>query len=172
MAPRPILTWPDPRLRALAAPVTEFGPVLARLAEDMLETMYAAPGRGLAGPQVGAMQRIFVMDTVWKEGSPAPRICINPEILAAEGTVEMAEGCLSLPGLSVPVQRPARVRLRWQDLAGGWQEEWFEGIDAVCAQHERDHLDGILHIDRASAGIRAALEPEIAALAARAGDLA
>ena len=160
---RPILRLPDPRLRQVCAPVTVFDGALGALALDMLATMYAAPGRGLAGPQIGAMQRLFVMDCGWKEGRPEPMVMANPEILDAEGAAEHDEGCLSVPGLSVPVVRPDRLRLRWQDLAGHWHEAAFSGFAAVCIQHERDHLDGILHIDRATPEVRAALAPAIAA---------
>lgn len=165
MTLRPILRLPDPRLRQVCPPVERFDAALGRLALDMLRTMYAAPGRGLAGPQIGAMQRIFVMDCGWKEGRPDPQVMVNPEILAAEGAAEHEEGCLSVPGLAVPVIRPDRIRLRWQDLAGDWQEGAFTGFAAVCVQHERDHLDGILHIDRAAPDVRAALAPALAAFA-------
>lgn len=163
MTARPILHLPDPRLRQACAPVTEFDGALGRLALDMLATMYAAPGRGLAGPQIGEMRRIFVMDCTWKEGRPDPQVMVNPEILAARGAAEHEEGCLSVPGLSVPVVRPDHVRLRWQDLAGDWHEGDFSGFAAVCIQHERDHLDGILHIDRAAPAVQAALAAQIAA---------
>lgn len=156
MAVLPLVLWPDPRLSARAAEVTGFGPEIAALAADMLETMYDAPGRGLAGPQVGAMVRIFVMDCGWKEGAPDPRVMLNPKILSAEGAVTREEGCLSVPGLSVPVTRPDRLVLRWQDLDGAPHEEAFEGFAATCIQHERDHLDGILHLDRADPADRAA----------------
>jgi peptide deformylase len=154
---RPILRYPDPRLSTPAAPVAEFGPALAALADDMFDTMYAAPGRGLAGPQIGAMQRVFVMDAGWKDGAPEPRVFVNPEILSASGAVTADEGCLSVPGLSVPVTRPDRVRLRWQGLDGAWEEAEFTGFHAVCTQHERDHLDGILHLDRVAPDLRARL---------------
>lgn len=143
----PILLLPDPRLRQTCAPVTDFDASLRRLAEDMLDTMYAAPGRGLAGPQVGAMQRIFVMDVGWKDGRPSPLVCLNPVIRDSAGTVVNAEGCLSIPDRPVRIERPALIRLEWQDLAGRNCEGFFEGFAAVCAQHERDHLDGILCID-------------------------
>ncbi|MGO4907504.1 peptide deformylase [Pseudorhodobacter sp. W20_MBD10_FR17] len=147
MALLPILLLPDDRLRAVCAPVTLFDATLKQLADDMLETMYAAPGRGLAGPQVGAMLRIFVMDVGWKEGRPSPLICINPEIKDTLGTVINDEGCLSIPNNPVRISRPALVRMAWQDLAGRHCEGFFDGFAATCAQHERDHLDGILCID-------------------------
>jgi len=147
MALLPILQLPDARLRQTCAPVTQFDATLKQLADDMLETMYAAPGRGLAGPQVGALHRIFVMDAGWKEGRPSPLVCINPEIKDASGTATGTEGCLSIPGQPVRISRPAVVRMAWQDLAGRHCEGFFEGFSAVCVQHERDHLDGILCID-------------------------
>ncbi len=147
MALLPILLLPDARLRQPCAAIDSFDPALKRLADDMLETMYAAPGRGLAGPQVGVMQRIFVMDTGWKEGRPSPFICINPEIKDASGCAVNTEGCLSIPNRPVRIERPAVIRLAWQDLAGRACEGFFEGFAATCVQHERDHLDGILCID-------------------------
>ncbi len=147
MAVLPILLLPDPRLRQTCAPVTDFDASLRRLAEDMLDTMYAAPGRGLAGPQVGAMQRIFVMDVGWKDGRPSPLVCLNPVIRDSTGSAVNAEGCLSIPDRPVRIERPALIRLEWQDLAGRNCEGFFEGFAATCAQHERDHLDGILCID-------------------------
>jgi peptide deformylase len=147
MAILPILLLPDERLRKVCAPVTQFDAALKQLADDMLETMYAAPGRGLAGPQVGAMQRIFVMDVGWKDGRPSPLVCINPEIKDASGAAVNTEGCLSIPDHPVRISRPALVRMAWQDLAGRACEGFFEGFAATCAQHERDHLDGILCID-------------------------
>ncbi len=171
---REIVKWPDSRLKTVATAVTRFDADLAVLAADMFATMYAAPGRGLAGPQIGVLERIFVMDCGWKEGTPAPHAVINPEILAAEGEETMAEGCLSVPGLTVQVTRPARVRLRWQDLSGAWQEADFGGFEAVCIQHENDHLDGILHLDRTTADALAEIAPVLDALRAprdaRAGD--
>lgn len=147
MALLPILRLPDDRLRQHCAAVTQFDAALKQLAHDMLETMYAASGRGLAGPQVGAMQRIFVMDTGWKEGRSSPLVCINPVIKDATGTAINVEGCLSIPDRPVRISRPAVVRMAWQDLAGRHCEGFFEGFGATCAQHERDHLDGILCID-------------------------
>lgn len=156
----PILTWPDPVLRQPAAPLPP-GPADAAtrtLAADMLETMYAAPGRGLAAPQVGRLLRLCVMDTGWKEGRPSPRTLVNPEILWS--SPEMAtgpEGCLSIPGISVRVARPVAVRLRWADLEGAAHEAELAGFDAICAQHELDHLDGRVTFDRVDPDERAAL---------------
>jgi peptide deformylase len=148
MAVRPIVLLGDPVLRGRAAAVTEFGADLKTLADDMLETMYAAPGRGLAAPQVGVALRLFVMDTGWKEGAPAPQVFVNPRITdASDVLIPYSEGCLSIPGQTSRVARPDRVALQWQDLNGAAQEGWFDGFAAVCVQHERDHLDGILCID-------------------------
>ena len=158
MTLRPILRLPDPRLRQVCPPVERFDAGLGRLALDMLRTMYAAPGRGLAGPQIGAMQRIFVMDCGWKEGAPDPCVMIDPEIVwASPETASCSEGCLSLPGITVAVTRPAAVTLRFTGLDGARHEDAFTGFAAVCVQHERDHLDGILCIDRLDAQTRAAM---------------
>lgn len=147
MALRSILQLPDDRLRQTCAPVTRFDAALKHLSDEMLETMYSAAGRGLAGPQIGVMQRIFVMDVGWKEGRPSPLVCINPVIKDAAGLAVNDEACLSIPDQPVRISRPALVRMAWQDLAGRDCEGFFDGFAAVCAQHERDHLDGILCID-------------------------
>jgi peptide deformylase len=145
---RPILTAPDPVLAGLAAPVTDFGPALEALVRDMFDTMYAAPGRGLAAPQVGVALRLFVMDTGWKDGAPDPRVFINPRIIAASDTmVALTEGCLSLPDQPRRVARPAEVALEWQGLDRAPATGTFNGFAAACVQHERDHLDGILITD-------------------------
>jgi peptide deformylase len=150
---RAIVTLPDPVLRAPCAPVDRFDEGLARLADEMLEAMYAAPGRGLAAPQLGVALRLFVMDPGWKDGAPEPRVLVNPELLeASEETSLREEACLSIPGRSSWVRRPARVRLRWRDLEGRPREGSFDGFAATCAQHEMDHLDGVLCIDREEPG--------------------
>ena len=116
---RPIVQVPDPVLRATAGPVEAFDGGLRDLARDLLETMYEAPGRGLAAPQVGLPLRLFVMDVAWKEGDPDPRVFVNPEVLgSSEERVTREEGCLSIPGRLSRVSRPAEVALRWQDLDG------------------------------------------------------
>ncbi len=165
MIDRPILTWPDPRLRQPAAPIGPVTDDIRAIAAEMLRVMYAAPGRGLAGPQIGEMRRIFVMDTGWKDGASDPRVLIDPEIVSASGApVTWDEGCLSLPGLVVPVTRPGALRLRFTTLDGTRVEEDFTGFAATCVQHERDHLDGILCIDHLSPEARAALAPALAAM--------
>ena len=146
--PRPIVTVPDESLRRVASPVQDFAAV-PDLARDMLEAMYAAPGRGLAAPQVGVGLRLFVMDPGWKEGRPEPRVLVNPEVTWSSPETEVAEeGCLSIPGRTSRVRRPVAVRLRFQDEGGAPREEGFDGFAARCAQHEIDHLDGVLCIDR------------------------
>ncbi|WP_028029360.1 peptide deformylase [Gemmobacter nectariphilus] len=165
MAILPILRFPDPRLRRPCTPVTQLDDRLRQLAADMLDTMYAAPGRGLAGPQIGVMQRIFVMDTTWKEGAPSPRVCLNPEILAAsDDLVTRTEGCLSIPGVDCPVARPAEITLRWTDLSGAILEEHLTGFAATCAQHELDHLNGRLCIDLLDEPARVAASVALAAM--------
>jgi peptide deformylase len=158
----PIRRWPDPVLSCRCAPVADAAEV-ADLAQDMLETMYAAPGRGLAAPQVGISLRLFVMDVTWKEGAPSPVICVNPEILdRADARVTGPEGCLSIPGVTADVPRAPWIVLRWTTPEGATREERLEGAAAICAQHEHDHLDGIVTFDRIEADQRAALEAEYA----------
>ncbi|WP_102225997.1 peptide deformylase [Acidimangrovimonas sediminis] len=155
----PIVTWPDPRLSRRCNPVATVDDGIRSLAEDMLETMYDAPGRGLAGPQVGAMFRLFVMDATWRDGRPAPRIVINPAIVAgSDETVAMDEVCLSIPGVTARVTRPARVRMRWTGIDGAARDEWFDGPAARIVQHEFDHLDGIVTFHRLDPEARAAAE--------------
>lgn len=154
----PIRAYGDPILRAEAAPVTENPPALQRLIDDMIETMRGAEGAGLAAPQVGRSLRLFVADLLpsWHalppderpEIPPQPMVCINPEITwESEETAEFEEGCLSIPGVDEHVQRPDRVMLRYLDR--DFQPQEIEGVHftASVLQHERDHLDGVLHID-------------------------
>ncbi len=156
MTVRTILTWPDGGLSAMCTPVEAITDEIRILAADMLETMYAAPGRGLAAPQIGVLQRLFVMDATWKEGTATPVICINPEVISrgSEETTN-AEGCLSIPGVTAKVTRPTEVRMVWTDLSGRVHEEDLTGFSALCAQHELDHLDGIVTLDRVDAEQRA-----------------
>lgn len=128
-----------------AAPVDQFDDTLAMLVRDMFETMYDAPGRGLAAPQVGVSRRVFVVDTDWKEADPAPMLFVNPQITArADDEAVGTEGCLSIPNKSYDVRRPVWVELSWQDLDGTSQKGRFDGVQAVCVCHEFDHLDGLL----------------------------
>ncbi len=145
---RPILLHPDPALRAVCTPVAGDATALAR---DLLDTMYAAPGRGLAAPQVGVTERLFVMDATWKEGLPDPRVFVNPAIVAAEGAQVNEEACLSIPGSPRRIERAARVTLEW-DGAEGRRREVFAGFAAACIAHEMDHLDGVTILDRPEAG--------------------
>lgn len=145
MAKLSILQFPDPRLRIRARPVTSVTAEIERLAADMLETMYSAPGIGLAATQVGVDQRVVVLDI--SEKGNEPRVFVNPEILARSGTETMQEGCLSVPGVFEEVERAERVRLRALDVHGQVLEFDAEGLLAVCIQHEIDHLDGKLFVD-------------------------
>lgn len=166
MSVLPILRWPDPRLAQPCAPV-DLGDMarLSSLVGDMFETMYTAPGRGLAAPQVGQMLRLFVMDCGWKEGDMAPLACINPEILQAASThVPGDEGCLSIPGVTAQVLRPEWVVLGWTGLDGARHSRRLQGFEARCAQHELDHLDGVLTFHRLEASASAALQAEYAGL--------
>jgi peptide deformylase len=145
MALRTILEFPDPRLRTRAVPVTRFDAELGRLIDDMVETMYAAPGIGLAATQVDVHKRVIVID-VSKEHDQAVTL-INPEIISREGEATTEEGCLSVPGIFDEVKRAARVRVRSHDRKGQVHELDYDDILAVCIQHEMDHLDGKLFVD-------------------------
>jgi peptide deformylase len=145
MAIRTILEFPDPRLRTRAQPVTVFDAELGQLIDDMFETMYAAPGIGLAATQVDAHKRLIVIDV--SEAHNEPVVLINPEILSREGVAETEEGCLSVPGIFDDVKRAAKIRVRAQDRAGAVFERDCEGVLAVCVQHEMDHLEGKLFVD-------------------------
>jgi peptide deformylase len=143
-----ILTFPDPRLRRTAKPVPEVNDGVRRLVDDMLETMYAAPGIGLAAIQVDIPYRIIVIDI--SEEHDSPLCLINPEICEREGTEEMEEGCLSVPGFYEPVTRAQRVRVRALNRNGEPFEREADGLLAVCIQHEIDHLEGKLFVDYVS----------------------
>lgn len=161
MSVLPIVLWPDPRLAETCTPVAEITPEIETLAADMLETMYDAPGRGLAAPQVGVMQRVFVMDAGWKEGKSDPIVCINPMLQeVSEERLVNSEGCLSIPGVSAEVGRPAQVQMVWTGLNGGRYVQSFDGFAAACVQHELDHLDGVVTFDHLSADDREALVAE------------
>ncbi len=170
MAIREILEVPDPRLKTVSQPVTEFDDALKELVSDMFETMYAAPGIGLAAIQVGVPRRVLVIDLqpedeeaegeVCDHGGHEhlhyptrnePRVFVNPEILdPAEQLATYQEGCLSVPEIFADVDRPATCRVRYQDLEGETHEEDLDGLMATCLQHEMDHLEGILFIDHLS----------------------
>ena len=151
MAIRDILTVPDPLLKSVSKPVASVDDDLRALMDDMLETMYDAPGIGLAAVQIGVPKRVIVMDLSRGEGERAPRYFVNPEITwRSEETQPYEEGCLSVPEIYDEVERPAKVRLRYLDYQGQPVEEEAEGVFAVCIQHEMDHLDGVLFIDHLS----------------------
>ncbi|WP_299876336.1 peptide deformylase [uncultured Sulfitobacter sp.] len=164
MSVREIVLWPDPRLTETCAPVAEITPEIETLASDMLETMYAAPGRGLAAPQVGVLQRLFVMDVGWKEGKSDPLVCINPMLQeVSEDRASSEEGCLSIPGVLAEVTRPAQVQMVWTGLNGARYVQSFDGFAAACVQHELDHLDGVVTFDHLAAEDREALMAAYAA---------
>jgi peptide deformylase len=156
MAIRPIVEVPDPRLRQISSPVEEVTDDVRALVADMFETMYDAPGIGLAAIQVGVPKRILVIDLQEPEeegGEPVkdPRVFINPEILTtSDEDVPFPEGCLSVPDQYAEVDRPDAIRARWLDLDGKQQEQEIDGMLAVCLQHEMDHLNGVLFIDHLS----------------------
>ena len=145
MALLPILEFPDPRLRTRARPVEEFDAALKQLVADMLETMYAAPGIGLAATQVNVHRQLIVMDLGGE--TRQPQVFINPEILSRDGVEVSEEGCLSVPNVFEEVERAARVRVRAQDADGNTFERDLDGLAAVCLQHEIDHLAGKLFVD-------------------------
>ncbi len=164
---RAILVLPDPRLRAVSKAVGAVDDGVRALASEMLAEMYAAPGRGLAATQVGVTKRLFVMDATWKEGAPSPMVFVDPVILeCSEERVRGLEGCLSIPGVTVEVERAARVRLRWTALDGSLAESGFDGFASVCVQHEIDHLDGRLCIDRLGEVERRSVEARFAGASA------
>jgi peptide deformylase len=145
MARLPILEFPDPRLRTRAEPVAQVDDALRRLIDDMFETMYAAPGIGLAATQVNVHKRLLVVDV--SETRDQPLALINPEIIAREGIEETEEGCLSVPGIYDKVTRAEKIRVRALDRNGKQIEMDADGLLAVCIQHEMDHLEGKLFVD-------------------------
>jgi peptide deformylase len=152
MAILEVLQFPDPRLRRRGETVEKITDELRQLAADMLETMYDEPGIGLAAPQVGASLRLAVVDTEWTEEGAArsPIVLLNPEIREREGKIVWTEGCLSVPDYTAEVERAERVVVRALDLDGNELVLEASGLRAVCFQHELDHLDGVLFIDRIS----------------------
>jgi peptide deformylase len=151
MAVRSILVYPDKRLRTRSEPVTSVTPDIVALVEDMKETMYAAPGCGLAAPQVGVFLRIFIVDTAADDEPSQLKVFINPEIVSAEGKVTWEEGCLSFPGVNEEIDRAKTVTIRALDERGGAVQMKAEGLLAVAVQHENDHLEGVLMIDHMGA---------------------
>ena len=151
MALRKILTLPSRKLKQKSEPIEKITPELRSLVDDMFETMYEAPGIGLAAVQVGVLKRLVTMDLSKKEGEKDPRVFVNPEIVwSSDDTSVYEEGCLSIPEIHEDVERPARVKVSFLDLDGKRHEEEAEGLYATCIQHEIDHLNGILFIDHIS----------------------
>lgn len=151
MAIREILKYPDPRLREVAQSVAVVDDEIRTLVEDMAETMYAAPGVGLAATQLGIPKRIFVIDIASEDEPSDLRVFINPEILETEGTLAWNEGCLSFPGVTEDIKRAEHVRVRALDANGKPFELEADGLLAVAVQHENDHLNGVLMIDKVNA---------------------
>lgn len=151
MALREIIILPDKRLRLVSEPVTQITDEIRRLVADMFETMYEAPGIGLAAVQVGVPKRVVTMDLAKKDEEKAPQVFINPEIVwSSEDLSVYEEGCLSIPEIHEEVERPARVRIKYLDLDGRPHEAQADGLFATCIQHEIDHLNGVLFIDHLS----------------------
>ena len=151
MAIREILVVPDPVLKLVSEPVEKVDDDLRALMDDMLETMYDAPGIGLAAIQIGVPKRVIVMDIAGPDDPKAPRYYVNPEIVwSSEETAPYEEGCLSIPDIYDEVERPARVKLKYLNYQGEEVVEDAEGLFAVCIQHEMDHLEGVLFIDHLS----------------------
>jgi len=151
MAIRPILIAPDPRLKAVSAPVEKVDAEIRKLAEDMADSMYAAEGIGLAAVQIGVAKRVIVMDLDQKDGKKDWRVFINPRITwASEEMATFEEGCLSVPEIWDDVERPARIKAEYLDLDGKRIEIEADGMLATCLQHEMDHLQGVLFIDHLS----------------------
>ncbi len=152
MALREVVLFPDPRLKEISKPIAQVTDELRELARDMIDVMYDEPGIGLAAPQVDEAIRLIVVDTEWAEDGAErdPLIVVNPEVSEPEGRIVWTEGCLSVPDYRAEVERAERVLLRGMDLDGREIVERAEGLRAVCFQHEIDHLDGILFIDRIS----------------------
>lgn len=158
----PILRWPDTRLETVCDPV-EPDEDIGRLIIDMFDTMYDAPGRGLAAPQVGVMKRLFVIDVTWKEAQPSPVVFVNPKIVeASESRSDAEEACLSIPSITTIITRPDWVIMEWTDAQGETQRQRLDGAWARCAQHELDHLNGIVTFDRLDAPARHAAEAQYA----------
>ena len=149
MAVLPIRLFPDPVLRAKSKPVDLKDKGLGKFIADLVETLYAQPsGIGIAAAQVGRGVRLAVMDVSPRDPSKKRFVLINPVILKAEGEVLSREGCMSLPDYTATIKRASRVQFEWQDELGRSQKQWVSGIEAICIQHELDHLDGALFIDR------------------------
>lgn len=147
---REILIWPDPGLKKKAAPVAKVDDSIRALVNDMFETMYAADGVGLAAPQIGVLKRVIVLDTTPRQPESKPLAMINPEILSLEGKVTYTEGCLSIPGEAEDVERAAVVKVKFLDVEGKEQILQADGLLSIAIQHESDHLEGTVFVDRLS----------------------
>lgn len=162
MALRPILKYPDPRLKQVAEPVKVVDEEIRRLVDDMAETMYDAPGVGLAANQIGVLLRVFVIDIAGEDEPSDLKVFINPEILSAEGTQTWEEGCLSFPGVMEEIKRAERVRVRALGRDGQPFELEADGLLAVAIQHENDHLNGVVMLDKLNAVKRKLLGRKLA----------
>lgn len=159
MVTHSVRLWPDPVLTQPCAPIDLADPHLPALIADLFDTMYAAKGRGLAAPQIGVLQRVFVVDVSWKEGTPDPRAFVNPVLRGAgedRGTLD--EQCLSIPDLPMPVTRPEQIELDWHTADGAASSAVFNGLLARCIQHEFDHLNGTVIFDHQAPAARMQLE--------------
>jgi len=171
MALRDIIKLPDKRLRLVSEPVKKIDSGIRKLADDMLETMYKAPGIGLAAIQVGVAKRLVTMDLSKKDDEHTPRVFINPELIwQSDDKATHEEGCLSIPEYYEEIERPAKVRLRFTDLDGKVHEEDAEGLFATCIQHEIDHLNGVLFIDYLSKLKRDRVQKKFSKAAKRAAE--
>jgi peptide deformylase len=171
MALREIITLPDPRLRLVSEPVKAIDAEVRKLAEDMLETMYEAPGIGLAAIQVGVPKRLITLDLAKKDEPKAPQVFINAEVISAsDERATYEEGCLSIPDYYDEVERPANVTVRFMDLDGKVQEIEASGLLATCLQHEIDHINGVLFIDHLSKLKRDRVTKKFAKAAKRAAE--
>jgi peptide deformylase len=168
MSLREILTYPDPRLREVAQPVTEFDRALETLIEDMAETMYDAPGCGLAANQIGVLLRVFVIDVADEDEPSDLKVFVNPELIGTEGSQSWREGCLSFPGVSEEIKRAETVLVRARDAKGVVFELEADGLLAVAIQHENDHLNGVLMVDKFNALKRRMIGKKVAKAVAEA----
>jgi peptide deformylase len=164
MTVRSIRLWPDACLTRVCAEVDTHDPEVSGLITDLFDTMYDAPGRGLAAPQIGVLKRVFVVDVDWKEGTPNPMAFVNPKIIARGAKLAVAtEQCLSIPATPMDVERPEQIELSWSSPDGQAFEGTFDGALARCIQHEFDHLNGTVIFEHQTAERRAELEAQYAA---------
>ena len=172
MTKRDIIIIPDPVLREVCVPISEVDDGIRALADDMLETMYAAPGIGLAASQIGILKRIFVLDVAQEDAPKQPMVFVNPEVIwASEEMAVYQEGCLSIPDYFEEVERPSQVRVSYLDVDGNQNEIDADGLLATCIQHELDHLNGTLFIDYLSKLKRDRIVKKFAKMAKQAGKI-